>query len=142
MSQTPHGPFEYVNQIISGKHDLMIDEITEKAYVPFLANRGLSYHSDCVLYANEMNRHPHLDKKLQYHFLLHAVRGRKRPFVKWMKPDISESLESLQRIYGYSREKAQQVLPLFSTEQLDLLRQMTDVGKQPSTPSSDSPKYK
>ena len=33
---------------------------------------------------NEMNKHHHLDKKLQFDFLLNSVRTRKR-YVPWMK---------------------------------------------------------
>ena len=59
------GPFDYVNEILYGKKKLIVDELTEKSYAPFLVNRSLSYHKDCVLYANEMNRLYHLDNKLQ-----------------------------------------------------------------------------
>ena len=60
-------PFDYVNQILYGKKDLIVDELTEKDYIPFLINRSLSYHKDCIIYANEMNRRHFLDKKLQNH---------------------------------------------------------------------------
>jgi hypothetical protein len=55
-------PFDYVNQILQGKKQLIVDEATESEYVPFLVNRSLSYHVDCIAYANEMNRRHHLDK--------------------------------------------------------------------------------
>jgi len=29
-------PFDYVNQILQGKKNLIVDEITEKEYSPFL----------------------------------------------------------------------------------------------------------
>ena len=72
MSNT--NPFEYVNQILYGKKNLIVDDLTEKAYVPFLTNRSLSYHQDCVLFANEMNRRAHVDKKLQYSYLINTIR--------------------------------------------------------------------
>jgi len=58
-------PFDYVNEILQGKKQLIIDDASEKAYVPFLTNRSLSYHLDCVMYANEMNRRHIIDSKLQ-----------------------------------------------------------------------------
>ena len=63
-------PFEYVNSINMTKKDLMVDDIAEKGYAPFMINRSLSYFNDTVLMANEMNMHHHLDNKLQYSFLI------------------------------------------------------------------------
>ena len=48
-------PFEYVNSINYTKKDIMIDDIAEKAYNPFMINRSLSYFNDTVAMANEMN---------------------------------------------------------------------------------------
>jgi len=59
-------PFEYVNSINMTKKDIMIDDLSEKAYAPFMINRSLSYFNDTVLMANEMNIKHHLDAKLQY----------------------------------------------------------------------------
>ncbi len=62
-------PFEYVNAINTTKKDIMIDELAEKAYNPFIINRSLSYFNDTVLMANEMNINHHLDNRLQFDFL-------------------------------------------------------------------------
>ena len=63
-------PFDYVNSINFTKKNLMKntanDELAEKDYVPFLTNKSLSYFTDTLLYANEMNRYHFLDKRLQY----------------------------------------------------------------------------
>ena len=58
-------PFDYATAILQTKKQMIVDEITEKEYQPFLINRALSQHKDCVLFANEMNRRHHLDKKPQ-----------------------------------------------------------------------------
>ena len=58
-------PFDYVKEILQGKKQLIVDDLSEKEYNPFIINRSLSYHKDCVFFANEMNRRHHLDKKLQ-----------------------------------------------------------------------------
>ena len=68
-------PFDYVKEILQGKKQLIVDELTEKEYSPFLTNRSLSYHKDCIMFANEMNRRHHTDKKLQNDFLLNTVRS-------------------------------------------------------------------
>ena len=54
-------PFEYVNAINMTKQDIMIDDIAEKAYNPFIVNRSLSYFRDTVLMANEINMNAHLE---------------------------------------------------------------------------------
>jgi hypothetical protein len=120
-------PFEYVNSINTTKQDLMIDDLAEKAYIPFTVNRSLSYFNDTVLMVNEMNKHASLDKKLQYHFLINIVRKRKR-FSKWNKPELVNDVEVVKEYYGYSNEKARQVLPLLSSDQIMNLREKVNKG--------------
>lgn len=120
-------PFEYVNAINTGKKDIMIDDLAEKAYVPYTINRSLSYFNDTVLAANEMNKHHHLDKKLQFHFLINIIRKRKR-FSKWDKPELVSDVEVVKEYYGYSNEKARQVLPLLSSDQIMNLREKVYKG--------------
>ena len=121
-------PFDYVNQILQGKKNLIVDEITEKEYNPFLTNRSLSYHYDCVLFANEMNQRPFLDKKLQNSFLINTVRSRKRPFAKWIKSEKSEDLECVKKYFNYSDMRAREVLSLLSEEQIQELKEKTETG--------------
>jgi len=120
-------PFEYLNAINSTKKDLMIDEESEKAYNPFIVNKSLSYFQDTVLIANEMNRYAHLDKKLQFHFLINIIRKRKR-FSKWFKPEVQNDIEVVKEYYGYSDDKARQVLPLLSLDQMGQLKEKVNKG--------------
>jgi hypothetical protein len=121
-------PFDYVNQIMQGKKDLIVDEQTEKDYLPFIINRALSYHFDCILYANEMNIRSSMDKKMQNSFLINTVRSRKRPFAKWVKSEKSEDLECVKKYFNYSDEKAKDVLRLLNDEQIQKLKQKTETG--------------
>jgi len=121
-------PFDFVNQILQGKENLIVDEDTENDYAPFLVNRSLSYHKDCILFANEMNRRHFLDKKLQNDFLLNTVRSRKRPFVKWVKPEKSEDLSCIKQVYGFSDAKAREALRLLNDEEIQQLKKQTDIG--------------
>jgi hypothetical protein len=121
-------PFDYVKEILQGKKQLIVDEITEKEYNPFIVNRSLSYHKDCVIYANEMNRRHFLDKKLQNDFLLNTVRSSKRPFAKWVKSEKSDDLECIKSYYGFSESKAREALRLLTKEQIQELKQQTDIG--------------
>ena len=119
-------PFEYANAINYTKKNIMVDDIAEKAYNPFMINRQLSYFPDTVLAANEMNRHHHVDNRLQFDFFINIIRKRKR-FSKWFKPEQISDLETVKEYYGYSNEKARQVLTLLSTEQINELK--TKVAK-------------
>lgn len=115
-------PFEFVNAICDSKENLIVDDISEKSYNPFMVNRSLSYHYDTVLLASEMNQRAFLDKKLQFDFLINTVRKKKR-FAKWSKPESSDDLEVVKEYYGYSNEKARQVLPLLNDDQMGQLKQ-------------------
>jgi hypothetical protein len=121
-------PFDYVNQILQGKKNLIVDEITESEYVPFLTNRSLSYHFDCIMFANEMNSRHHIDKKLQNDYLINTIRSKKRPFAKWVKHAKSEDLECIKTYFGFSELKARDVLNLLSDEDIKTIREKTDVG--------------
>ncbi len=121
-------PFDYVNAILQNKKKLIVDELTEKSYAPFLVNRSLSYHKDCIFYANEMNRYHQIDKKLQNDFLINIVRSQKRPFAKWVKTEKSEDLECIKQIFGFSESKAREAFRLLSKEQIQKLKEQTDIG--------------
>ena len=121
-------PFDYVNEILYGKKNLIVDAVTEKDYNPFIVNRALSYHYDCVLFANEMNRRHFLDKKMQNSFLINTIRSRKRPFAKWVKSEKSEDIECIKKYFNYSDQKAQDALRLLSEDQIQQLKEKTEVG--------------
>ena len=120
-------PFDYVNSVNYSKKDIMVSPAEEKAYNPFMMNRSLSYFSDTVVIANEMNRYHHLDSRLQYQFLINMVRKRKR-FSKWVKPELENDLESVKEYYGYSNEKARQALPLLSPSQIQKIKEKVNKG--------------
>ena len=120
-------PFEYVNAINMTKEDIMVDDLAEKAYNPFMVNRSLSYFQDTVLYANEMNVNHTIDKRLQFDFLINMIRKRKR-FSKWQKAVSDSDVEVVKEYYGYNNEKARQALTLLTSEQVDVLRQKVDKG--------------
>lgn len=121
-------PFDFVNEILHGKKELIVDESTEKEYIPFIVNRSLSYHYDCILYANEMNLRHHLDNKMQNSFLINTVRSKKRPFVKWAKPEKNDDIECVKKVYGLSNTKALEALRLLNDEQIQKLKEKTDIG--------------
>lgn len=114
-------PFDYVNSINYSKKNMMEgtdnDELAESGYVPFLTNRSLSYFTDTLFYANEINNYPHTDNKLQYDYLLNSIRPKKR-FAKWVKNIDSDDLEIVKQYYNYSTKKGLQALSILSPKQL------------------------
>jgi hypothetical protein len=120
-------PFDYLNTINYSKKDIMVTPEDESVYNPFLINRSLSYFSDTAIIANEMNRYHHLDNILQYHFFINIIRKRKR-FSKWIKQELENDIEVVKEYYGYSNEKARQVLPLLTPDQINIIRNKVNKG--------------
>ena len=111
---------DYLNAFNFSKKDLMDteDEQVEKKYLPFIVNRCLSYFPDTILQVNEMNQYSHLDKKMQFDFLRHSIRPRKR-FSKWLKNEKTEQFEAVKAYYGYSNQRADEALSILTPEQIE-----------------------
>ena len=123
-------PFDFVNAITHNKKQLMTgtenDELAESSYVPFIVNKSLSYFPDTILHANMMNRST-VDNKLQFSYLLNSIRPAKR-FAKWVKREDNESVELVKQFYGYSTEKALQVMSLLTSDNLHYIKQKLERG--------------
>ena len=120
-------PIDYVNAINYNKKDIMVDDIAEKEYNPYIINKALSFFPDTILFANEMNKYHHLDHRLQFDFFINIIRKKQR-FSKWLKPSEVENLQLIKDCYGYSNEKAKSVLTLLSNEQIDELKRRMNKG--------------
>jgi hypothetical protein len=119
---------DWLNSINHNKKNIMDeDPSSSKDYAPYIINRCLSGHIDCLMYANEMNRYHFLPKKLQYDFFINILRVKKR-FSPWLKKDKTEDLDYVKQYYGYSNEKAQQALRILSKEQLNFIKSKLDIG--------------
>ena len=57
-----------------------------------------------------------------------TIRSQKRPFAKWVKPEKSEDIECIKSIFGFSDTKAREALRLLSNEQIQKLKEQTDIG--------------
>jgi hypothetical protein len=100
-------PFDFVKSVSYDKKDIMVDDVEEKAYQPFLINKSLSYHEDSVFFTNEMNSDMVLDHRLQYLFFLNTLRKRQR-FSQWSKPYVSKKLDTIKDYYQISTLKAKE----------------------------------
>ena len=119
---------EIIPSILEKKKSVIHDDLDAKDYVPFVVNRALSYHMDCVLYANEMNLYHELEKDLQYQYLLNTIRPMKRKFQPWQKSEVNKDIECVKTYFGYSNEKAKEALRILNDEQIAEIRRKTDKG--------------
>jgi len=124
-------PFDFVNAISNTKVDLIRDSDDpsriEKEYNAWIVNKGLSYFTDTLFYANDMNMYPALGGKLQFYYLLNTIRPKKR-FAKWVKKVSEDDLELVKSYYGYNNEKAKQAISILSDAQLAVIRKRQEQG--------------
>ena len=120
---------DYLNSINTGKNNLMDDgdELWEKKYPSYIVNKCLSPFTDTIMLVNEMNRNHHIDKKLQYDFLLNSLKTKKR-FAPWLRSNQSKNLEYVKEYYGFSNEKAKSALNILNDEQIKHIKGVLDKG--------------
>ena len=120
---------DYLNAINHTKERLMDteDEEWEKKYPPFIVNKCLAPFQDTILLVNEINQYPHLDKKLQFDFLINSIRPRKR-FTPWVKANKLDDLEYVKEFYGYNNEKAKVALTILNDDQIATIKQKLNKG--------------
>lgn len=106
MSDTP---FDFLNSINQTKRNLIREDGRGASeYAPYLMNKGLSQFPDTIIQANAMNANWHLDKQMQYEYLLHSIRPRKR-FSKWAKREDAELIQKVCDLFGCSPKKAEDI---------------------------------
>ncbi len=120
---------DYLNAINTTKEPLMdtADEQWVKKYYPFIINKCLAPFQDTILLVNEINQFHHLDKKLQFDFLINSLRSRKR-YAPWMKAKKLKNLEYVKEYYGYNNEKAKEALDILNDEQISAIKRKLDKG--------------
>jgi hypothetical protein len=116
---------DIIPSILQHKRPVLEDD---KSYSAFVVNRALSFHYDCVLQANEMNKYPGLPGILQYQYLLNSIRGYKRPFRKWEKRETIDDLEAVKEYYNYSNERAKEALVLLNATQIEEIKKALNKG--------------
>ena len=118
---------DWLNSINFNKENLMEDPAVKKDYPPYIINRCLSGHLDCIMFANEMNKYSFLDKDMQYSFYLNTLRKKKR-FSPWLRKEKVTDLEIIKQYYGYSNEKASNALKILTPEQIKFIKQRLETG--------------
>jgi len=120
-------PFDFVKSVSHDKKDIMVDDVAEKSYAPFLTNKALSYHQDSLFFANEMNTRHGTDNRLQYVFLLNTLRKRQR-FSQWQKPSVSVKIDTVKEYYGVSTKVAKDYVNVLSESQYRQLKKRMKTG--------------
>ena len=118
---------DIIPSILQTKKSVVTTE-NEGDYVPFITNRALSYHYDCILYVNQLNLLPNVDKLMQYQYLLNSIRSYKRPFQKWQKREDNQDLDAVKEYFGYSNEKAKDALRVLTLDQLNEIKKTLNKG--------------
>lgn len=119
---------DYLYSINQSKKNLLDnDPEAVQKYPPFIINKCLSSFTDSILYANEMNRYPEMDKKMQYDFFINSLKPRKR-FSPWVKKETLEHLELVKQYYGYNHNKAIAALRILTKSQLEEIKKLLDKG--------------
>ena len=125
---------DYLNAINYTKEPLMDteDEQWERKYPPYIVNKCVAPFQDTIMLVNEINQFHHLDKKLQFDFLINSLRPRKR-YTPWVKAMKLENLEYVKEFYGYDNEKAKVALDILDDEQISAIKRRTRKGGKNGT---------
>ena len=120
---------DYLNAINQTKEPLLDseDEDWVKKYPPFIVNKCVAPFPDTVMLVNEINQLHHLDKKLQFDFLINSLRPRNR-YTPWLKAKKLENLQYVKEYYGYNNEKAKEALDILNDEQISAIKQKLNKG--------------
>lgn len=108
----------------------MSDPEQYKSFSPFQINKGLSQNMDTVMFANEMNKSPWLDKKAQYAFLFNSINKKKR-FSKWAKLEVltnQSDIDEVSKFYNVSNAKATEYIKLIKPIELEYIKSRNDPG--------------
>ena len=121
---------DIIQSILVTKKNVIQDEVDLEEYKPYVVNKALSFHKDCLPYVVEMTRYHWLDKDIQYQYYLHSIRPMKRKFQEWMKPQPweKEEVEAIMKYYGYSYNKALTAAKVLTAAQREEIRQTMEIG--------------
>lgn len=103
------------------------EESTSKFYPSYVVNRCMSYFTDTIFYANEMNCVPWLNPKSQFDFYRLGVRKKKR-FSHWVRKETEDNVNLIKKAFGYTDQKARDVLNILGEEDIQKIRESLNTG--------------
>ena len=115
---------DYLPAINYTKKNLMDsdDLMWKKKYNAFMINKVLSFFSDTIMMANEMNRNYILDNDMQFQFLLNSIRSKKR-YSPFLRAEKLNDLDVVKEYYGYNNEKAKNALDILTKDEVKLIKE-------------------
>lgn len=118
---------EILNSINYEKKSDLLDDYNKSDYIPYVVNRIFSFFPDTVLFANEMNKVPHLDNILQYKYLLYGIRKAKR-YSKWLKraEENEKIINFIARKYNISFRRARNYLDVLPESVIQELKSIME----------------
>lgn len=122
---------DFLSAINDTKQPLLDDSSVEKFYSPYVINRCLSPHLDCILFVNEMNIRGgvgyNLSKIAHFEFLKNTLRKQKR-YAKLPKLDEEQSIKNIMKVNNCSMEKAKEICSILTIEQINKIESMLEEG--------------
>lgn len=119
---------QYLSSINHTKIPIMdTDEAAIKSYPSYVVNRCMSYFSDTIFYANEMNCASWLDSKSQFDFYRVGIRKKKR-FSPWIRKETDKNIDLIKLAFGYTDQKAREVLNILGSEDIEKIKKSLDKG--------------
>lgn len=123
---------EIIPSLLQNNDHLLENESEEKDYSPYLVNKAMSQHIDCIFGASLMNLNPHLDPKLQYDFYFYNNKKYRRKFQKWFKSKETAEESLIMEFFNCSRVKSRYYLSVLSPEQIKIIKEKLDKGGKSS----------
>lgn len=125
--------FDYVNYINKKAGDNPRDDIEqfEDVYKQFVVHRQFSYFPDTVMASNEINIRcttQHGLTNLQSFDYLNNTISKGSRYTKWTKPTKNDDIEIIRKVYGYSIKQAEDVLDIFTEDDIKNLYKRIDEG--------------
>lgn len=107
----------------------LFDDNSERDFDVFIIRRGLSQHVETVMYANELNKHWRVDKRMAHDFFFYGISKKKR-FGKWAKQsaDNADDIELMCRHYAVNRNRAIDILKVLTPDEVKAIKEMYVVG--------------
>lgn len=124
-------PFDYVTSILKTKKHIINEsddpELAEKEYNAFITNKALSFYSDSILYANEMNRYADLDHHMQYSYFINTIRSMNRKHT-WFKKQKDDDIDLVKDFFQVNHKKALEIINLLSDNDLKQIKRTIRTG--------------
>lgn len=117
-------PFDYIKALSYTKENV-IDTLGIEEYIPFLANLAFALHKDSILYANDMNMRPGIDKELNWSYYYNGLPKRQR-FAEWPKKRkeiANDDVIVIMELYNINRTNAELYAGLISDNDMNKLRE-------------------